>query len=108
MATTVLECEQFTTILLDTAGIDAFNTIAMSLLTVTTLLSSYLIYNSMMVPQKVDLGKMRWFNQRSRLLLVHNGESMSAEVIRKFFPHILWLLRDVTLKVTGRAMQVVD
>ncbi len=111
MATTVLECEQFVTILLDTEGIDAIRaseTMDASLLTVTTLLSSYLIYNSMKVPQKVDLDKMRCFTQLSRSLLVQKGESMRAEVMRKFFPHFLWLLRDVTLKVTDRAGQTIS
>ncbi len=111
MATTVLECEQFAIILLDTEGIDAIGaseTMAMSLLTVTTLLSSYLIYNSKKVPQKVDLDKMRCFTQLSRSLLVQKGESMRAEVVREFFPHFLWLLRDVTLKVTDRAGQTIS
>ncbi len=111
MATTVLECEQFVTILLDTEGIDAIRaseTMDASLLTVTTLLSSYLIYNSMKVPQKVDLDKMRCFTQLSRSLLVQKGKSMRAEVMRKFFPHFLWLLRDVTLKVTDRAGQTIS
>ena len=55
MATAVLECQQFAIVLLDTEGIDAIRaseTTATSLLTVTTLLSSYLIYNSKKVPQK--------------------------------------------------------
>ncbi len=111
MATTVLECEQFVTILLDTEGIDAIRaseTMDVSLLTVTTLLSSYLIYNSMKVPQKVDLDKMRCFTQLSRSLLMQKGESMRAEVMRKFFPHFLWLLRDVTLKVTDRVGQTIS
>ena len=111
IATTVLECEQFATILLDTEGIDApgaSETMAMSLLTVTTLLSSYLIYNSMKVPQKVDLDKMRCFTHLSKSLLVQKGESMRAEVMRKFFPHFLWLLRDVTLTVTNRAGQTIS
>ena len=73
MATTILECEQFATIVLDTEGIDAIGaseTMAMSLLTLTTLLSSFLIYNIKKVPQKVDLDKMRCFSQLSTSLLV--------------------------------------
>ncbi len=110
MATTILECEQFAIIMLDTEGIDAIRaseTMDASLLTVTTLLSSYLIYNSKKVPQKVDLDKMRCFTQLSRSLLVQKGESMRAEIMRKFFPHFLWLLRDVTLKVTDRVGQTI-
>ena len=76
MATTVLECEEFVTILLDTEGINAIGTsktMAMSLLTVTTLLSSYLIYNSKKVPQKVDEKTMRCFTQLCRSLLAQKG-----------------------------------
>ena len=102
MATTVLECEDFTTVLLDTEGIDAVGvseTMAMSLLTLTTLLSSFLIYNSKKVPQKVDLDKMRCFSQLSTSLLAQCGE---MDVKKAFFPHFLWLLRDVSLKMTDR------
>ena len=105
MATTVLECPEFTTILLDTEGIDAVGaseTMAMSLLTLTTLLSSFLIYNSKKVPQKVDLNKMRCFSQLSASLLAQCGESMSMDARKAFFPHFLWLLRDVHLKMTDR------
>ena len=105
MATTVLECQNFTTVLLDTEGIDAVGaseTMAMSLLTLTTLLSSFLIYNSKKVPQKVDLDKMRCFSQLSASLLAQCGESMSNEAKKAFFPNFLWLLRDVHLKMTDR------
>ena len=105
MATTVLECQDFTTVLLDTEGTDAVRaseTMAMSLLTLTTLLSSFLIYNSKKVPEKVDLDKMRCFSQLSASLLAQCGESMSNETKRAFFPRFLWLLRDVHLKMTDR------
>ena len=95
MATTVLECQDFTTVLLDTEGIDVVGvseTMAMSLLTLTTLLSSFLIYNSKKVPQKVDLNKMRCFSQLSSSLLAQCGESMSNETKKAFFPNFLWLL----------------
>ena len=95
MATTILECEEFATIFLDTEGIDAVGaseTMAMSLLTLTTLLSSYLIYNSKKVPQKVDLDKMRCFSQLSTSLLAQRGDSMTTEAMKKFFPRFLWLL----------------
>ena len=105
MATTILECEEFVTIFLDTEGIDAVGaseTMAMSLLTLTTLLSSYLIYNSKKVPQKVDLDKMRCFSQLSTSLLAQRGDCMTTEAIKKFFPQFLWLLRDVHLAITDK------
>ena len=105
MATTVLECQDFAIILLDTEGIDAVGaseTVAMSLLTLTTLLSSFLIYNSKKVPQKVDLDKMRCFSQLSTSVLAQCGELMSIKVKKAVFPHFLWLLRDVSLIMTDR------
>ena len=106
MATTVLECDEFVAVLLDTEGINAVGaseTSVMSLLTLTTLLSSFLIYNSKKVPQKVDLDKMRCFSQLSTSLLSQCGESMSEEARKSFFPRFLWLLRDVSLKMTDRS-----
>ena len=105
MSTTILECEEFATIFLDTEGIDAVGaseTMAMSLLTLTTLLSSYLIYNSKKVPQKVDLDKMRCFSQLSTSLLAQRGDCITTEAMKKFFPRFLWLLRDVHLAITDK------
>ena len=111
MATTVLECEQFATIVLDTEGIDAVGvseTFAMSLLTLTTLLSSFLIYNSKKVPQKVDLSKLKCFTQLSSSLLSQTGESPSGPAIKSAFPRFLWLLRDVSLKMTDRVGKEIE
>ena len=105
LATTVLECEQFAAIFLDTEGIDAIGaseTMAMCFLSLTTLLSSYLIYNSKKVPHMVDLDKLRCCSQLSTSLLAQRGCSISSEAIQKFMPHFLWLLRDVSLSVTNR------
>ena len=105
MATTILECEEFAAVFLDTEGIDAIGaseTMAMFLLTLITLLSSYLIYNSKKVPQKVDLDKMRCFSQLSTSLLAQRGDSMTTEAMKKFFPRFLWLLRDVHLAITDK------
>ena len=105
MATTVLECQDYAIVLLDTEGIDAVGaseTMAMSLLTLTTLLSSFLIYNSKKVPQKVDLAKMKCFSQLSASLLAQCGESITTDSRKAFFPNFLWLLRDVSLKMTDR------
>ena len=93
MATTVLECDEFATVLLDTEGTDAVGaseTVAMSLLTLTTLFSSFLIYNSRRVPQNVDLDKMRCFSQLSSSLLAQCGQSISREENKSFFPRFLW------------------
>ena len=65
MATTALECEQFVLLLLDTEGIDATGvnisdaTTARNNLVMSTLASSFLIYNSKDVPRQSDLDKMR-------------------------------------------------
>ena len=80
----------------------------MSLLTLTTLLSSYLIYNSKKVPQKVDLDKMRCFTQLSTSILAQRGDSLSTGTMNKFFPHFLWLLRDVALDVTNKRGELIS
>ena len=62
MSTSVLECEEFCVVLLDTEGIDAVNDQATNdakILVTTLLLSSYFIYNSTGVPRNNDLEKMR-------------------------------------------------
>ena len=63
MATSVLECEEFALVLLDTEGIDATDKRNESgvtkLLLLTMLLSSTFIYNSKKVPKGRDLKKMR-------------------------------------------------
>ena len=102
MATTVLECQDCATILLDTEGIDAVGaseTVAMSLLTLTTLLSSFLIYNSKNVPKDIDLHKMRSFSQLSSSFFTQCRQCLA---MRDMFPKFLWLLRDVSLKMTDR------
>lgn len=63
IGTTVLECNEFTILLMDTEGIDSANSKARddaSILVMTVLLSSYFIYNSIGVPKKNDLQKMRY------------------------------------------------
>ena len=62
MSTSVLECDKFCVVLLDTEGIDAVNDQASNdakILVTTLLLSSYFIYNSQNVPRNTDLEKMR-------------------------------------------------
>ena len=62
VGTTVLECDEYVLLLLDTEGIDALGTSGASdasILVMTILLSSYMIYNSLQVPTRSDLEKMR-------------------------------------------------
>ena len=62
IGTTALECDEFTLLLMDTEGIDAVNETVngdASVLVMTVLLSSCLIYNSMGLPKHNDLQKMK-------------------------------------------------
>lgn len=62
VGTTVLDCQEFTLLLIDTEGIDAVSASMKddaSVLVMTVLLSSCLIYNSLGVPKHNDLQKMR-------------------------------------------------
>ena len=63
MSTKVIDCNDYVIVLLDTEGIDAACSSESgdaSILVLTILLSSYFIYNSMSVPKKQDLDKMRY------------------------------------------------
>ena len=91
MATSVLECEEFAIVLLDTEGIDAVGvseTAAMSLLTLATLLSSFLIYNSKKIPQQSDMNTMRCLSQLLSSLLTQRGQLIKGEAMKKFFPSL--------------------
>ena len=66
MATTVLECEEFVVVLLDTEGMDAIDEegsdesdYVKKQLMVAVLMSSLLIYNSLTVPEWNDLEDLR-------------------------------------------------
>ncbi|XP_078584124.1 uncharacterized protein LOC144866536 [Branchiostoma floridae x Branchiostoma japonicum] len=102
MGTKVLRREDFTIVLLDTEGIDAVGASAgqdASILVLTILLSSRLIYNSLNVPYKADLEKMQCFIQLAKRITVKKGERTQMSAFRDFFPDFLWLLRDVLLKM---------
>ena len=63
MNTKPIDCNDYVIVLLDTEGIDAALSSESgdaSILVLTILLSSYFIYNSMSVPRKQDLDKMRY------------------------------------------------
>lgn len=67
LSTTVLECDDYMMLLLDTEGIGAVEQAGetesdyiMKLLVITTLLSSTLVYNSNEIPQCSDLEQMRY------------------------------------------------
>lgn len=63
MATHILECDEFSLLFLDTEGIDAVSGTGSNdarVLVMAILLSSCFIYNSVHVPRKDDLEKMRY------------------------------------------------
>ena len=62
MSTSVLECEDFIILLLDTEGMESLDSsedYIIKLLVVATTLSSTLIYNSMGIPERSDLDNLR-------------------------------------------------
>ncbi|XP_078658521.1 guanylate-binding protein 7-like [Branchiostoma floridae x Branchiostoma belcheri] len=101
MGTKVLRGKDFTIVLLDTEGIDTVGASAgqdASILVLTILLSSQLIYNSQNVPYKGDLEKMQCFTRLAKGVTVKQGEKkIQTSLFRQFFPDFLWLLRDVSL-----------
>ncbi|XP_078583827.1 guanylate-binding protein 1-like [Branchiostoma floridae x Branchiostoma japonicum] len=102
MGTKVLRGKDFTIVLLDTEGIDAVGGSAgqdASILVMTILLSSYLIYNSLNVPYLQDLEKMQCFIELTKRVTVKQREKTKMLAFREYFPDFLWLLRDVSLKM---------
>ena len=62
MSSSVLECEDFAILLIDTEGmesLEASEEYIVKLLVVTTILSSTLIYNSIGIPERSDLENLR-------------------------------------------------
>eukprot|EP00058_Branchiostoma_floridae_P027685 XP_002613176.1 hypothetical protein BRAFLDRAFT_73096 [Branchiostoma floridae] len=134
MGTSVLRGKDFTIVLLDTEGIDAAGARAnqdASILVMTILLSSLLIYNSLNVPYKGDLEKMhgtfsiiliaymfhennehfdhflienftRCFIKLAKGISVKKGQKTKMSAFSQFFPDFMWLLRDVSLKPTDK------
>lgn len=62
MSTSVLECDEFAILLLDTEGmgsLEASEDYIVKLLVMATTLSSMLVYNSTGVPERSDLDSLR-------------------------------------------------
>eukprot|EP00731_Ephydatia_muelleri_P012780 Em0007g90a len=99
IGTTVLECDEFTMLLLDTEGIDYVEAEAKDdagILVLSVLLSSCFIYNSTGVPKKGDLNSMTQFEMITRSIIGKRaGENEST--LSKHFPDFIWLLRDMVL-----------
>lgn len=67
IGTTVLDCDKFTIVLMDTEGIDSVFAKSRDdacILVMTVLLSSYFVYNSLGVPHHADLDKMRYIQAK--------------------------------------------
>jgi len=107
MATQVLECDEFSLLLLDTEGIDAVSGTGSNdarVLVMAILLSSYFIYNSIHVPRKDDLEKMRyrtiinWSSVSTNFLkfLRKVGSVVSAKLHNFSYEY---LMRDITRTV---------
>ncbi|CAB4020782.1 guanylate-binding 1-like, partial [Paramuricea clavata] len=87
-------------LLLDTEGIDAPGANVSQdagILVLTILISSILIYNSQNVPYKKDLEKLDCFVRLAEGFEVKRNHEMEVGEISQYFPHFIWLLRDVSL-----------
>ena len=63
MSTSVLECDEYAILLLDTEGmesLEASEEYIVKLLVITTTISSTLIYNSIGIPERSDLENLRY------------------------------------------------
>ncbi|KAL9979059.1 hypothetical protein ACROYT_G016654 [Oculina patagonica] len=93
---------EFTVVLLDSEGTDAVGAEGMNdhaIFTLSVLLSSVLIYNSVGVPTRTDLEGLDHINKISQRIQVIAGQPLDDENSRKVFPSFVWLLRDVVLSL---------
>ncbi|KAL9979025.1 hypothetical protein ACROYT_G016617 [Oculina patagonica] len=92
----------FTVVLLDSEGTDAVGAEGMNdhaIFTLSVLLSSVLIYNSVGVPTRTDLEGLDHIIKISQRIQVIAGQPLDDENSRKVFPSFVWLLRDVVLSL---------
>ncbi|KAJ7380889.1 Guanylate-binding protein 5 [Desmophyllum pertusum] len=93
---------EFTVVLLDSEGTDAVGAEGINdhaIFTLTVLLSSVLIYNSVGVPTRTDLEGLDHIIKISQRIQVIAGQPLDDEDSRKVFPSFVWLLRDVVLSL---------
>ncbi|KAL9979036.1 hypothetical protein ACROYT_G016628 [Oculina patagonica] len=93
---------EFTVVLLDSEGTDAVGAEGMNdhaIFTLSVLLSSVLIYNSVGVPTRTDLEGLDHIIKISQRIQVIAGQPLDDENSRKVFPSFVWLLRDVVLSL---------
>ena len=111
MPTALLEGENYSILLVDTQGVDSISateSIGSSLMSVTALLSSFLIYNSKKVPNIIDIEKLRICVLPSSTILCQVSSKELADINKKFFPNFLWLLRDSHLQTFDSSEKPLD
>ncbi|XP_020912347.1 guanylate-binding protein 7-like [Exaiptasia diaphana] len=95
---------EITIILLDSEGIDSVESEASSdhrIFTLSCLLSSILLYNSVGVPKMKDLNDLECVTHLSQRIQLKAGtrNKDEAHYASKVLPFFIWLLRDVTLAI---------
>lgn len=93
----------FRVILLDSEGVDSFSAEEgddHQIFTLTILLASVLIYNSMGTPKRTDLNELDFIVKLSQQIRIRSkGSPDDKNLFRNTFPFFFWLLRDVVLKL---------
>ena len=101
LSTTALICDEYVLLLLDCEGTDAVGEgerseeTSLGILTLANLLSSFLIYNSQIVPTKTDLSAISCFSGLSAKIMMQESVVCSGEQLRDYLPHFCWIMRDV-------------
>ncbi|KAI8478848.1 Enolase-phosphatase E1 [Branchiostoma belcheri] len=111
MSTKVLTCDGLTVVLLDTEGIDAVEAEAQndaSLLVLTILSCSLLVFNTTSVPKQGQLEKLQCFAELAEAVRIWKSGELDHEEFSRHFPDLLWLLRDSTLTPTDADGNPID
>ncbi|XP_078592726.1 guanylate-binding protein 1-like [Branchiostoma floridae x Branchiostoma japonicum] len=111
MSTKVLTRDGLTVVLLDTEGIDAVDAKTRndaSLLVLTILTCSLLVFNTTSVPKQGQLEKLQCFAELAEAVRIWKSGELDHEEFSRHFPDLLWLLRDSTLIPTDEDGNPID
>lgn len=101
---TALDGTEYSLLLLDSEGIDAYDqtgTYSTQIFSLAVLLSSMFIYNQMGGIDEAALDRLSLVTQMTKHIRVRaSGEKTSASEIGQFSPIFVWLLRDFYLDLT--------
>ena len=111
---TTADGKPLTVLLLDTEGIDAVTatgTADMRIFSLSMLLSTLLVFNTVSLPKANDLEKLGAFTELAKSVCIDKKDENMADrraKLKEMFPSLLWLFRDVVLRLPREHATITD